>query len=200
MSPPSSNPDPVRDDRDPAAPGPVAGSAVDAVSGDLGALVAEEVEAAGLELYDLHRSAGTVRVTVTRAGGVDLDTITALTRQLIRAIDASGIPRRFHLEVSSPGLERELRTPAHHRGAVGERVRVKTVPGREPRRIEGVLRDADAEGIEIETDRGTVRLAYTELERSRTTFDWSDVSGRGAGTGGPSPRRRHHMRGAHEQP
>jgi len=38
------------------------------------------------------------------------------------------IPGRYQLEVTSPGLERNLRTPAHYQGAVGTDVKVRTHP------------------------------------------------------------------------
>ena len=68
----------------------------------------------GLELFDLQVASGTVRVVVDREGGVDLETVTEATRQLNRVLDASDpLPGRYTLEVSSPGVERSLRTPAH---------------------------------------------------------------------------------------
>ena len=59
-----------------------------------------------------------------------MDAITPLTRAISRALDeADPIDGRFTLEVSSPGLERTLRTPEHFRGAVGRWSTVKTTTG-----------------------------------------------------------------------
>ena len=90
----------------------------------------------GLDLYDLELNGGVLRVVVDRrdAGGVGMDAITQVTRPVSRALDEHDpIDGRFTLEVSSPGLERTLRTPEHFRGAVGTVVAVKTPrapPGR----------------------------------------------------------------------
>ena len=91
------------------------------------------------------------------------------------------IPGRYSLEVSSPGVERTLRTPDHFARAVGETVSIKTrpqVPGE--RRLRGRLVSADAEGFELEVegeDPDSRRLAYADIDRARTVFVW-----------GPEPR------------
>ena len=62
------------------------------------------------------------------------------------------IPGQYTLEVSSPGLERPLRTPAHFLRAVGQQVAVRTHPGVEgERRVTGLLTSADDSGIVITT-------------------------------------------------
>jgi ribosome maturation factor RimP len=91
------------------------------------------------------------------------------------------IPSRYSLEVSSPGVERPLRTPAHFAKALGETVAVKTrpqVPGE--RRLRGRLVSADQQGFELSLDESpaeTMRLAYSDVDRVRTVFVW-----------GPEPR------------
>ena len=74
----------------------------------------------GLDLYDLELAGGTLSVTVTRPGGVDLDALTEASRAVSAWLDANDpIPGRYTLDVSSPGLERRLRTP----GALRQRAR-----------------------------------------------------------------------------
>ena len=85
------------------------------------ALIAPEVTAAGLSLYDLEHAGGVLRVVVDRPGGVDIEAIAAITRAVSRLLDEHDpLPGHYTLEVSSPGLERRLRVPAHFAGAVGE--------------------------------------------------------------------------------
>src|SRR5665213_3808810 len=74
----------------------------------------------GLELYDVEFSGGTLNVVVNRPGGVDLEALTKANRTISEWLDANDpIAGRFTLDVSSPGLERRLRTAAHFRSAVG---------------------------------------------------------------------------------
>jgi ribosome maturation factor RimP len=155
---------------------------VTTVADRVAAVVAPEVAALGLDLYDVEHSGGSVRVLVDRPGGVDLDAITAATRALSRALDdADPIDGRYTLEVSSPGLERPLRTAEHFRAAAErhETVSVKTKPGVEgDRRFVGTLAGVDDDGIEVALAGGEVRgVRYAEIEKARTVFEW-----------GPAPR------------
>ena len=67
----------------------------------------------------------------TARGGVDLDAIATATRAVSVVLDAHDpFPgKRYTLEVSSPGVERKLRTPKHFERAVGEKVSVRTSAG-----------------------------------------------------------------------
>lgn len=139
------------------------------------AALAPLVHAAGLDLYDVEVGRGLVRVTVTRPGGVDLDAITGLNAILSRYLDEHDpMPGRYTLEISSPGLERPLRTPAHFASAVGEAVTLRVVrPGEPAVRVSGTLERADADAAAIRCDDGTEVVApYAEIERARTVFAW----------------------------
>lgn len=150
----------------------------------LRALILPEVEAHGAEVYDLELNGGVLKVTVEREGGIDLELIGSLTRTISRLLDEHDpIPSSFTLEVSSPGLERNLRTPAHFTGAVGEKVALKTRPDVDgDRRITGILVDADSDGVSVEdADGATRRLAYGDIDRARTVFDWGPTPKPGKG-------------------
>jgi ribosome maturation factor RimP len=141
------------------------------------AMLQPVVAAADLELVDVELRSGVLLVTVDRPGGVDLQALTDANRAVSGVLDElDPIPGNYTLEVSSPGVERTLRTPAHFVKAVGETVSIKTrpqVPGERRRR--GTLRSADEEGFELEVDDGgpgRVRLAYSDIDRARTVFVW----------------------------
>src|SRR5882757_4410398 len=83
----------------------------------------------GLEIYDIEQLAGTLRITIDRPGGIDLESLALATRVVSRQLDHDDpIPGRYTLEVSSPGLERTLRTPEHFERAVGQIVNLRTHP------------------------------------------------------------------------
>lgn len=160
-------------------------------------LAAPLVEAESARLYDVEHNGGVLRVLVDADGGIGLDAITRLARAIGRELDEHDpIPGRYTLEVSSPGLERRLRTPEHFRGAVGARVKVKTVGDFDgPRRVAGVLAGADDDGVEIreaaagdgaEVSAGAdLRLGYDEIAWARTVFEWGPAPkpGRAAAAG-----------------
>ena len=127
-----------------------------------------------LEVYDVELNGSQLRVTVDRlagaAEGLDLDTIAQATRLVSLALDEHDpIDARYTLEVSSPGLERALRTPSHFNRAVGSTVTLKTRPDVDgERRLRGVLASADDDGVTVEGRR----LRYDEIEKARTVFEW----------------------------
>ena len=153
-------------------------------------LVAPIVADFGLELYDLEHAGGVLKVIVDRDGGVDLDAIAAVTRNVSRELDhADPIPGRYTLEVTSPGLERPLRTQAHFARAIGAKVHVRTRPGVEgDRRVTGVLTTADSVGFVVQPDgEPERRLRYDDIDRARTVFEWvrGEKPGHGKTKGGP---------------
>ncbi len=166
---------------------------------DLFAALQPVVAAADLELVDVETKSGVLQVTVDREGGVDLEALTAANRAVSAVLDElDPFPGRYSLEVSSPGIERPLRTPAHFAKAVGALVTVKTrpqVPGE--RRLRGTLLASDGEGFTLAvegSDDEPVRLAYGDIDRARTVFVWGgkDTPGGPAGkkTGGQATGRK----------
>ena len=150
---------------------------VTATSGDLHDVVAGLLAALDLELVDLEVQSTLVRVTVDRPGGVDLDALADANRAVSRALDEiDPVPGRYTLEVSSPGVERRLRTPEQFGRAVGETVSVRTLPGTgDVRRIQGRLAAVDDDGIVVEGSEitgGSVRIGFADVERARTVFEW----------------------------
>ena len=143
-------------------------------------IVAPPLADLGIEVSDIELAGGLLRVTVERADGtsIDIDAIAKATRVVSRELDVHDpIPGQYTLEVSSPGLERPLRTPAHFLRAVGQQVAVRTHPGVEgERRVTGLLTSADDSGIVITTstkDGPVIRaLGYADVERARTVFEW----------------------------
>ena len=146
----------------------------DQVDDELSDLLASTVAPLGLELVDLERRSTSVRVVVDRVGGVDLEAIAAATRAVSAVLDAHDpFPgQRYTLEVSSPGVERRLRTPQHFERAVGETVSVRTVAGgKGERRVTGRLTSADAHGFVLEGEDLPDGRASPLLRRDRAGAD-----------------------------
>lgn len=143
----------------------------------LAAAIAPELEALGLQLFDVHLTGSgrsqVVQVLVDRDGGVDLDAVATASERISRLLDTRDVlPGPYALEVSSPGLERPLRRPDHYQGAIGELVSVKVRGGDGAiRRQRGILDHADDTGIMLDDGAGE-RIAYDDIVQARTVFEW----------------------------
>lgn len=143
------------------------------------ALVAPIAADLHLDVYDIERRGATVRITLDTPpgsdGGITLDSLSLATRLISRELDHEDpIAGHYTLEVTSPGLERQLRTPAHFQREVGKTISARLRdPQADPRRIQGVLTSADDRTAELLLDDGTERtVVIDEIDKARTVFEW----------------------------
>ena len=121
------------------------------------------VEAQGCELWDVEyvREAGTwfLRVYIDKEGGVGIDDCEAVSRALDPLLDeADPIPDSYNFEVSSAGVERELKRPSDFQRFLGSYVSVKlyrTADGSKEHL--GYLRAFAGGDVTIETKSGETK-------------------------------------------
>jgi ribosome maturation factor RimP len=132
----------------------------------------------GYELVDLEYAPGRahslLRVFIDRHEGVGLDDCERVSHELSALLDVEDpVPTRYTLEVSSPGLDRVLRTPEHFQRFVGERVRLELLQPRDGRRrYTGRLESLSAQGIELNVDGAMVSVPFAEIGRARLAPLW----------------------------
>jgi ribosome maturation factor RimP len=139
------------------------------------------VVTAGLELVDVqYRPEGgrvILRLLIDRPdGGVTIDELARASREVGHLLDAhDAVPGRYHLECSSPGLNRPLVKPEHFRRATGQRVAVRMrspLDGR--RQFRGVLAAvADDAATVDDPDAGRVVLPIADVERANVEYDFT---------------------------
>ncbi len=160
-------------------------------------LVEAPLAADGFEVVDVVFQGSQLCVTVDRPEGVDIEAVSQASTVVSGLLDGAGpdgagpdgdeiVPGTYTLEVSSPGIERPLRTPDHFRRFVGSEVVGRTHPGAAgERRFEGLLESADHDGVVV----AGRHLAYADIERARTRFVWPAQPKRSTSTGGPKKKK-----------
>ena len=140
----------------------------------LTALLQPVVEGLGYELWELEylpgRGNALLRIYIDTEAheGITVDDCERVSRAVSEILDAEDpIPGNYTLEVSSPGIERPLRTARHFAPYAGEQVFVEMAHVvDERRRFKGRLVAAGAESIEVEVDGRTHRLPIAGIRKA----------------------------------
>ena len=132
------------------------------------------VESIGLSLYDtaiLNENEHTIfRVSVTAPGGVSLDQCVEATHLISPLLDVTPpVGGEYRLEVSSPGIERKLKTLDHFAQSIGEKVALSTI---DKQKYEGELLGVENDEILLKTAEGEQRVPFRSISKAKTYFEW----------------------------
>jgi ribosome maturation factor RimP len=137
-------------------------------------------EAAGIELVHVD-IAGTkrdavVRIYIDKEGGVTLDDCSGVSRGVEDVLDSEDlIPSRYVLEVSSPGIERELYSLSDFVKFTGHLVKVKLKTERDGQKtFVGTIRRVDGDKITVEDKtKGPLEIDHDEIGKANLKIDLS---------------------------
>jgi ribosome maturation factor RimP len=142
-------------------------------------LVAEE----GMEIleiecrYEAKKGGRVLRLYLDKEGGPNLDDLSRISRQLSDLLDIHDpVAGPYTLEVSSPGINRVLKTREHFVHFVGKRVRVRTresIDGKKS--FLGLLKEVGPDGLVVQ-EKSEFRIPFAVIERANYEHDWSSAS------------------------
>ena len=131
----------------------------------------------GLELFDVEfKTEGhgwVLRVYIDAAEGITVDHCAQVSRELSAYLDVEDvIDFAYHLEVSSPGLERKLRSIEDFSKYVGEKARVKLQYAIENQKVFiGNIESVVDENIVLNLENGeSVELSYSNIKKARLSL------------------------------
>src|SRR5262245_2208621 len=137
------------------------------------------LEAEGMRLVDLQWSRRGRRWVLTlfieKEGGVSLDDCAHISRQVGARIEVDNlIEQSYTLEVSSPGLDRPLRTLADYERFHEHLVRIiTTIPIAGHSTIVGRLKGVEGQTVLVEAKRaGVLRIPWTQIKRARLEVEF----------------------------
>jgi ribosome maturation factor RimP len=137
------------------------------------------VEQEGYELVDLvyrrERSGWVLRLYIDQPGGVTIDDCVKISGRAGDVLEVKDIiPSAYNLEVSSPGLDRPLRTEKDFLRAVNKRVKVQT---REPiegkSTLNGIVIACDSEAVALDCDGLHFRVPLHQVARAQYDITFS---------------------------
>lgn len=137
-------------------------------------------EELGLKIWDVRflkeGSSWYLRIFIDKEGGVSIDDCVDLTHAINKPLDeADPIEQAYFLEVSSPGVERDLVRDEHFTAYIGEKIKVKMIrPVEGKREFNGILSDYSDGNITIslEDESG---FTFTKKEASWIKVDDFDM-------------------------
>ncbi|WP_345969555.1 ribosome maturation factor RimP [Sulfurimonas sp. HSL1-6] len=133
------------------------------------------VESIGLHLYDtsvVTENGETIyRVNVIGEGGTTMDQCVEATKLISPMLDVTPpVQGEYRLEVSSPGVERKLKTLEHFRFSVGEKVKLTL---QDKTKLRGELKSVSDDGmLAVETEAGTEAVPFDSVVKAATYFEW----------------------------
>jgi ribosome maturation factor RimP len=146
---------------------------------DLTALLTPVVNETGFDLWELEYTSraggGLLRLFIDSAEGITVEDCAKVSHAVSEVLDgADPIPGYYTLEVSSPGLDRVLRTYAHFARFPGERVHVEMKTAMQMqsakvgrKRFSGRLLQVDQNEITVEVDGEAVVLPLAGIHKAR---------------------------------
>jgi len=133
--------------------------------------------AMGLELFEVQfrreQHGWVLRLIVDRDTGVTLDDCSQVSRETSDFLDVEDlIEHQYHLEVSSPGIERPLRTIDECKRYIGKKARVKLIEPPESQKVVIGDIEAVADGcVKIISEEGkTLTFAWDNVQKARLTL------------------------------
>lgn len=135
----------------------------------------------GVEIWDVvFKKEGSdwyLRIFIDKEGGISVDDCVDFTHLITKPLDdADPISQSYTLEVSSPGIERELKVDRHFKKYIGARVFLRTIrPVNGVRDFAGVLKAYEDQKITVETDQGET-MTFAKKDISFVKLDDFDIN------------------------
>jgi ribosome maturation factor RimP len=142
------------------------------------ALAIPVLEEIGLELVEVQfrreQSGWVLRLVIDRQEGVSLDDCAAVSREIGQLLDIEDfIDQAYNLEVSSPGLNRPLKSMEDFQRFTGRKAKIKTIePISGEHVFVGKILQASEETIIVEVGRKEVTIPFAQVSKARLEVEF----------------------------
>ena len=123
----------------------------------------------GYKLYDVEmlkeNGENIFRVSIASQNGINHDDCKKVSEAISPLLDVyPPFENKYSLEVSSPGIERKLKTPNHFQLSLNERIKIVLLNGE---KIIGILKDATMDGFYIDSNY----YQYKDVKKAKIIFE-----------------------------
>ena len=130
----------------------------------------------GLE-YNSNPKHALLRVYIDHENGVAIEDCETVSRETAALLDVKDpIRNHYNLEVSSPGLDRPLFTPAHYLQFAGYAAQINLFAPQDGRRkFSGPILGADENSVRMEQDGSEVTLEFANISKAKLIPDYEKI-------------------------
>ena len=113
-----------------------------------------------------------LEVTIDSPNGINIEDCEKVHRAIDPILDeCDPIEGFYYLDVSSPGIERELRTEAHIQSQIGVKAEAKLYAAKDGRRsIIGIIKSLEGDTLTITEPSGDTQLKLSEISKLTTIY------------------------------
>lgn len=141
--------------------------------------ISGKVAELGFSIWDIeYKKIGAdfhLTITIDSENGVDIDDCELVHRAIDPLLDeADPIEEAYYLDVSSPGLERDIRTKEHFLACCGETVKIKTfAPVNKRKEFVGILScNEDASLITITEKASKTQFSFADIAKAHVYYEF----------------------------
>ena len=141
-------------------------------------LIEPIIQSLGYDLYDIeYVKEGKnyfLRIFIDQPNGIDLNDCEKVNNAINDILDeADFIQEQYFLEVSSPGIERVLKTDKHLQDYIGNLVEVKLFKALKKQKVwQGILIEFDSDDLKMKTNEEVIIIDRKNIALVKTIFNW----------------------------
>jgi ribosome maturation factor RimP len=133
-----------------------------------------------------------LRLSIDKPGGIAASDCARVSHHVSQVLDeADPIDASYHLEVSSPGIDRPLQRRVDFQRFVGYRAKVRLVEGHARRRFSGRLLGVDGDSVKIEVDGKEYTFPVDAVEKANLVLDLDEYQKLAEGPPSATPESDH---------
>ncbi len=150
----------------------------DTVDKRIEAVALPVLEELGLELVEMQfrreQNGWVLRLIIDKQDGVGLDDCATASREISQLLDIEDfIDQAYKLEVSSPGLDRPLKSMADFQRYIGRKARIKTIESIAGEHVFiGKIQQTEGETIILEVGRKEVTIPFSQVSKARLEIEF----------------------------